>query len=209
MLNRRALGSFACALVIFYGILIIPWPHFNQLYGRYLQTIGNACFEKKSDQRVIRFEASHDPLLDTNIVLADPATADLAGNMRARILAFDSRGIGWIPTALTLALILATPLPLHRRITSALLGIVAVHAFIAFTLWVYVENESLQFFSPARESHSIILSQVGDALEAALVTQLGAGIIAAVLIWLSVSFRRTDWQNVLSPLQLAKKDELG
>jgi hypothetical protein len=101
----------------------------------------------------------------------------------------DTRSIGWDPTALTIALILATPVPWRRRGWALLWGLVLVNLFILFSLqswiWNASPNISLTTLSP-------FWKEMADDLEYTLITQMGVSFSMPVLIWIVVTFRLED-----------------
>lgn len=106
-----AVGRFA----VIFGLLVLPWPGWNEIYGAYFRAFGQAAFSRQDDQRIVRFqphEVRHGfSRLDTQMTLGNRALVDNSGKGLAEIVDLDTRSIGWMPTALTMALILATPVP--------------------------------------------------------------------------------------------------
>ena len=103
----------------------------GRLVRRLFQAGGNALFGQDDASRLLRFEPNSQTQglasIDSRIVLANPALATSDGKMPVTMLGLDSRGIGWVPTALTLALMVATPIPLVRRIWALLGGLIRIH----------------------------------------------------------------------------------
>jgi hypothetical protein len=127
--------------------------------------------------------------LDTEIVLLDPGAGRGAGAVRERILGLDSRGVGWIPTALLLSLILATPVAWRRRARALCIGMPLVHGYIVSTAAVYIWSESLRFQpGPAGTGPGGFLGWIAGALEETLVVQLGASFVVPAMIWILLTF---------------------
>jgi hypothetical protein len=135
------------------------------------------------------------------MTLSNRALLDSNGSGWAEIVTLDTRSIGWLPTALTLALILATPVPWRQRGWALLWGLLLVHAFILFSLQVWIWDESpavsLAHLSPFRQT-------IMDSLEYTLLTQLGASFSVPILIWILVTIRRENLFN-FSPTQTPPK----
>ena len=111
-------------------------------------------------------------------------------------LELDTRGVGWVPTALLLALILATPVSWRRRCFALVGGLLAVHGYILFsvasTIWNNSTELSLLTLTPFWKS-------VVAGLDETLVNQMGASFIAPVFIWILITLRRQDligWQVI-------------
>ena len=184
--------GFVGRMILIYGLLIIPWPGFNATYGRYFRALGGLAFAHESGPHLLRFEpvpeAPQHPL-DTRLLLADRAQLDASGRGPVQYVALDSRGIGWVPTALLLALILATPLPWRRRVWALLVGLMAVHGLILISLATAICSGSMAM-SP--EASGPFWRQVVGGLEETLITQMGAGLVVPVLIWVLVALRKRD-----------------
>ena len=198
MLPRKYVGGFLWRFILVYGLLIVPWPGFNEAYGRYFRALGQMVFPQERGARFVRFEAVPAELrrgLDTRIALANPAQLDGQGSGPVRYLELDTRGIGWVPTALLLALVLATPVPWRRRVWAFFFGVIAIHGFILFSVAVYLWNNSTDL---GLLTLTPFWKQTTDGLEETLITQMGAGFVVPVLLWIVVTLRRQDgvrWQR--------------
>ena len=132
-LGRGAAFGFALRFVLVFGVLIAPWPGWNLVYSHYFQAMGSMAFNPagESNRSVVFQSASGQvPELDTRVTLKNAALADSSGKGLTLHTELDSRSIGWLPTALTIALVLATPIPWPRRL-GALAGVlVLIHLFI-------------------------------------------------------------------------------
>lgn len=97
-----------------------------------------------------------------------------------------------VPTALTIALVVATPIPWRRRAWALLGGLILIHLFIVISIAVHIWDASpvvsLLTFTP-------FWQQVADGLDYTLITQYGASFYVPVLIWISVSFRGQDFAS--------------
>ena len=189
---------FLAFFVVIYGLLIVPWPGLDQAYGDYFRALGTAFFSRDTGSRLVRFEPqempsaehSRTPPLGTRVTLANRDLADSQGNSKAQLIDLDTRSIGWVPTALTAALILASPVPWRRRLGALAGGLVLIHLFILFSLqsWIWDASPavSLGTLSPFWKDRA-------DDLEYVLITQLGASFSVPLVIWIIVTFRRKDW----------------
>jgi hypothetical protein len=172
----------------------------NELYSSYFRALGEAAFTRQDDQRVVLFDSKHEQhgfsSLDTEMILGNRSLADSSGSGLAETVNLDTRSIGWMPTALTMALILATPVSWRQRAWALLWGLLLIHAFILFSLQVWIWDESpavsLITLSPFWQT-------VLDDLEYTLLTQLGASFSVPILIWILVTIRREDLFNFAAP----------
>jgi hypothetical protein len=185
----RAAGRF----IVIFGLLILPWPGWNDIYSSYFRALGQMAFSREDDQRIVLFEPHHAQhgfsSLDTDMDVGNRALVDSSGKGKAAIVNLDSRSIGWTPTALTMALILATPVPLRQRGLALFWGLILIHAFILFSLQAAIWNESptvsLVDLSPFWKT-------MVDDMDYTLITQLGASFSVPVLIWILVTIRREN-----------------
>jgi hypothetical protein len=141
--------------------------------------------------RMVVFQPSpdKDSVRDTQLTLENAKLADSTGKGPVRRTELDSRSIGWVPTALTMALVLATPVSWPRRLTALAGGLVLIHLFIFFSLQCWIWDKSA-------EMSLLTLSNLGqrvmDEMNYALMNQLGASFSIPVMIWILVTFRRQD-----------------
>lgn len=196
---RSLIVGFLWRFALLYALLIAPWPGFNTAYGKYFRALGQTVFAREGDRRLLRFEAVPAELhhvLDTRIELANRDLVDHEGKGPVRYMELDTRGVGWVPTALLLSLVLATPVPWRRRGWALLWGLLAVHAYILFSLAIYIWNSSTEL--------SLVMltpfwKQLVGGLEETLINQMGASFVMPVLIWILVTIRRQDviaWRSV-------------
>jgi len=190
--TKQMIGPVVRFTIIF-GLLVFPWPGWNEIYGGYFRALGQAAFSRQDDQRIVRLAPHHEQhgfsSLDTQMTMGNRALVDNEGNGQAKIIGLDTRSIGWMPTALTMALILATPVPWRQRAWALLWGLLLIHAFILFSLqvWIWDESPALSLMSLSPFSQTIM-----DELEYTLLTQMGASFSVPILIWILVTIRREN-----------------
>jgi hypothetical protein len=183
--------GFLLRFVVVFGVLIAPWPGWNAAYAQYFQAFGRMVFNLGDGNRVVDFQpySGKYASLDTAITLGNRALADRTGLIQARRTEIDSRSIGWVPTALTLALVAATPIPWRRRLMALTGGLILIHLFIFFTLLTWVWNKSSDV---SLLSLSAFWQNAADQLNYALMNEIGASFSVPVIIWILVTFRRQD-----------------
>jgi hypothetical protein len=176
---------------LLYGLLILPWPGWNGAYDRYFCAMGSVFFPDSGGRRLVRFEAAHTghPSIDTSITIADRDQANANGKVPGRILLLDARSVGWVPTALIVALTIASPVPWRRRLWALARGLLLVHAFILLSVGCYIWDESAAL---GLATITPFWKVVADGLVETLITQLGASFVVPALIWFVVTFRIQD-----------------
>ncbi len=193
MRPARPLIRFACIFALAYGALIAPWPRWNALYGGYFRAFNGAVLSSEGPGRIVRFQASPPgSTLDTEIVVAAAGQDSAGGKVKALRLMLDSRGVGWIPTALIVSLVVATQVPWARRLWALLAGTVLVHVFIILTSAAYIWDETLAPIGPGASAAARLGHWVADGLVETFVVQLGASFVVPAVIWLLVTFNRGD-----------------
>ncbi len=190
---RKLILGFLLRFGLIYGLLIAPWPGWSELYSEGFRAVGNAVFGSSEGQRLLYFEAHRETRglasLDTRIVRGNRALADSTGKGTGQMLGIDPRSIGWTPTALTIAFIAATPIPSRRKVGALIWGLLWIHAFILFSVWVYIWNSSTEV---SLVTLSPFWKEFADNLQYTLITQMGVSFSVPVLIWILVCFRRED-----------------
>ena len=184
--TARLLG-FIGRLALIYTLLVLPWPGWSALYSRYFQALGRAAFVRDDGQRIVTFEPYQDPAdprLDARAIVSN---RDRPG--KKVYMPFDTRGIGWIPTALTASLILATAVPWRRRLWALFWGLFWVHLFILVSVGVHLWRNSDRVGLVTFSEWGLYIA---DGFDYTLVTQLGTSFSVPVLIWILVTFRRRD-----------------
>ncbi len=184
--------GFLLRFVVIFGLLIAPWPGLNQAYSHYFQSFGQMAFNRSGAlPRMVVFAPATDNAawIDTKMTLENAALVDNTGKGPVKSAEIDSRSIGWVPTALTIALVLATPIPWRRRLLALAGGVVLIHLFIFFTLqsWIWDNSADLSLLTLS----SVGQRMVGE-LDYALMNQLGVSFSVPVVIWILVTFRRQD-----------------
>jgi hypothetical protein len=190
LLRQRKIVQVLIRFWIVFGLLIFPWPNLDNFYGAYFRLLGTLAFSRESGPRMVRFdphELRHGfSTLGTEMILGNRYLVDSSGKGAVTLVDLDTRSIGWVPTALTIALILATPMPWRRACWALLWGIVLIHLFILLSLQAAIWDQSpvLSLGEP-----SPMGQWLADALYYTLITQMGASFAAPVVIWIAVTFR--------------------
>jgi len=230
MLPRRVILRFTCLLVVFYVLLMIPWPGWERTYGGIFRSFGDVVFRRFwfwSDGYV-RFLDHRSLFLKEDIDNATPGKlkADfkverpndvqdtLMLTMNRRVagtfgqLSISSRIVGYWPTAWLIALILAKPMPWPRRGWALLWGLLLIHMFIAFRLSLSL---AIDRFGADRAYSLFHLSPFWkDVLvraETVFVVNPTVSFVVPTFIWLIVSVRWSEWTALRDHFRGAAEDE--
>ena len=194
---RNPLVGFAWRFALIYGLLILPWPGWNRCFCKGFCAIGNAVFDGNDEVRQTYFEPYRTvhglSALDARITISNRWLANRNGTVPVTVLGLDTRSVGWVPMALTVSLIAATPLPWRRRGPALAGGVALIFAFILGSVALYLWNESTDVLLVTLTP---FWKGIADAIEYALITQIGISFSMPVLIWMVVTFRRSDIQGM-------------
>jgi len=156
VLRSRQIAGFAFRFALLYALLIAPWPGLSEIYASFYQAAVQIAIISTDPERSVlvapagRSPGSDDrPALDTHILTRMPGAprASKAGGLE---LIRSSRYSGYLPTILTLALILATPLPWRRRAAALCGGLLLVTLFVAI-----MPGFQTYYFFDRRENHLV------------------------------------------------------
>lgn len=195
---RRAV-FFLGRLVLLYLLFMALWPVWRDAYRDAFASAGEALFGSFGRNGVVRIDRFEEVEgLDIRIQLGNRQTrawVKFLGN---------SRYSGYGLASLLAALVLATPLPWRRRWRALALGMILVHLFIVFSLWLLLLNA----FSNGNKLAVIHLPEALKSLVTLAATHfsLSSTLPYAVtfVIWGLVTFCRGDWEVLLRrPLEVA------
>lgn len=143
MLPPRRLSRFFLTVGLVYVVLMAPWPGLKQGYASLFRNAGNIIFARFWfwQDGGVRFLdlTSMEPgdLAPGTPKMAAVGTFDTVMELRSRrapgsigYLRISSRYVGFGPTIVVIALVVATPLSLSRRIRALFWGLVLIHFFI-------------------------------------------------------------------------------
>ncbi len=184
----KTVSFFALRVFALYVLLLLPWPGWSAAYNVWFRTIGTAA--ALGGGWIVRIEpipADEKSPLSTRFIVGNPRMTDPQGNIPGMVLDLDAWGVGWVPTALVLSLIGATKLTARRRIAALGLGALLINLYAILCIRIFLWNGTADLMGTNGISQS-----VAGALNYTFVTQMGAGLTVAVLIWLAVTFRAGD-----------------
>lgn len=160
----KAVIRFFFILIILLVALLYPWSALERGYAAYFRAIGNACFSDQFwfwDQGRVHFIDLYADDLARQIDSVTPGTIPEGQRLAAPTKLFDtlmvvrntevpisfgqlrvnSRILGYWPTAMLLALVLAKPLPWERKAWAVILGLILIHLFIIFRLSLKIAHD--------------------------------------------------------------------
>lgn len=182
------MGLFLLRVFVLYVALLLPWPGLGTAYDAWFRVLGRlAATGGEWAVRVEPVPAEEKSPLSTRFVAGNPRQGNPRDGIPGKVLDLDSRGVGWVPTALVLSLMGATRLPMRRRLAALSWGFLLINLYVVFCIRVFLWDGTSDLMGIGEFSRS-----VAGALSYTLVTQMGAGFAIAVLIWLAVTFRASN-----------------
>jgi len=182
MSPRKRIAWFVVSVLALYGVFSVPWPGVAEAYSTLYRAVGNQLFGSFGSGGVVRFQpAPKGSGMDTEIAIR---------NSRSPVVGttpHNTRITGYLPTVEVVALILATPIPWSRRWKALVWGLVLVHAFVIWRVWLTL----LHWFSvdqPWALYHpSPFWSKVLSGLFDYAVVAPTCSFVIPALIWILVS----------------------
>ncbi len=202
-------ARFFALLIVLNIVLLWPWPGMGGAYSAGLARACNATFAMftwdagvtrpdgvvcrgllgSTGQAMIISDYANQQRLDLFVCVIN--TLKPPPHLESpRAEQTNSWYLGYVPTAMTLAWILATPLRWWRRVVAALYGLVLVHAFIAVRLAMFLV---LMFDGTDRHCLFVLPEWVHWLVELAhhiLAESLPSSWLAPVVFWIIICVRR-------------------
>jgi hypothetical protein len=190
LLQPKSLGGFVVRFLIVYALLMIPWPGLEQAYSAVFRMGANVTYGLFGGDVGIRFRPPKEGEGEAD---AEITLSKRHGNaMATRHIPTQARHLGYRPTAVAVALLLATPNPWRRKWRGLFWGLLAVHVFIGLRVGLLL----IEALSQDTAVQAFTLSSFWDAVLSraipALVRAPAGSYIVPILIWLLVSFRASD-----------------
>ncbi len=215
----KLLIRFFFLAALFFAVLMAPWPGLQRGYAALFRTGGDVLFSRTFwfwTQGRVRFLDLDAPDLvgqvnavipgqlppgvqpppatgvkDTLMVLMNTATPASTGQLRT-----SSRYIAYVPMAMVVALILATPLPGSRRFRALVWGLVGIHAFVAIRLSLtlsakgFAAEKIYALFQPGPSMSGML-----TRLETLLSDDPTVSFVVPVFLWFVLAMR--PWRHTL------------
>lgn len=188
--SRRPIFWFFIKLGAIYGLLIAPWPGLDTAYRAVFRAIHRPLFCDFGSNGTVTFKPEPDPAdgWNSHLILTNTKSGT-----RMQIT-YRSRH-AYLACALTVALVLATPLPWTRRWKSLLIALLLIHLFLAVRLGLGL----LDAFSEERMGVLSFTPNLKRALQLCVVMLLVSPettFVVPVFVWIVATFRRGDFQRL-------------
>jgi len=209
MPSPKQIFGFFVLVLVYCALLLAPWPGLDGAYAAAFRAGGNVVFHRfwfwpegwvrfvDPDARTavdlppgVRLPAA-EGVKDTVMILENRSTPRFLGFLRT-----SSREVGYKPTAVLIALMLATPTSWRRRGKSLLWGLLLVHGFILLRLTVtlvangFGADKGYALFHPAEFGMTVL-----DKLDTVLLMDPTVSYVAPAFFWFLLAFRPSQWAS--------------
>jgi hypothetical protein len=172
-------------ICVIYGFFIVV--DCGGVYATVFRAFGNGAYANMGDRgRVRLIKAPPEfPDYDTQVKLINGKIRGARGTMEIA-----TRKTAYLPTAFTIALVLATPIPIKRRAIGLIIALAMIGGFVLFQYYLqFVEVLSRQGPLDVYGLSSFVRGAVVILIKILSLTPVTAYIIP-VIIWAIVIFRR-------------------
>jgi len=195
MFSRKTLLLFLLKAVVIYGLLALPLTFYDQLYGDFYRKLAGSFFNTFRETGLVRFKEGVKPEL-THINIGNRALPrGPGGAIKTLPIDINTRYLGYLPTILLIALVLASPVPWKRKLMALALGLVLVTLLVLFKqyislLWRCDQNPWLQLTDYGEKGKSFL-----NGTYHFIAVTSSSVLYFVVAIWLLVTFRLDDFRN--------------
>lgn len=195
MFLREWMWRSALALSILVA-LVIPWPGVHAAYGYWFRwTCGFALYMLGFDD--LRLASAQDAVFDVEIRFAE------VEHHETWSCSIDSFSLGFLPTAIFLALFFATRIAPAARWRTLAWGLLAIQAYILVEIVIVLLWRFTMHASEAAHAHAALLTRPSWQKFAGTLYELVPGISGRtslpILIWAATCFRGAYWRPAADP----------
>lgn len=147
ILPIRKVVWFLLRFALCYGLLLAPWPGLTEGFGKVFASAADRVFgsDDPTHRVRIRWMDPDQPMIGPEWAQDTVLVLEFRGgprNARPSIFSLvrSSRYTGYVPAALLLALVLATPVPWSRRLWAILWGLPLVTVFVGAMLLLVIQG---------------------------------------------------------------------
>lgn len=192
MLVPPAVTKFFIKLLLCYALFLGAWPLVASTYATAFRTVYTKAFQSAFPKWYVAFVAksSATSSWDSELLLHNPKTKQTGAQP------FGTRYLGYAATSMLFALLLASPVSWGRRGRALIWGVILVHLWIAFSLWLmivhgYSGDNTLAIYDFGSTVKRTLSFATFLATESTAPRYL-----VPVFLWITVTFRKGDWEAI-------------
>ncbi len=200
MLRNKPIAGFLIRFVLVYAVLMAPWPGVKSVYQSAFSSGWSFVFGTITSPETVRLAPleSADRMADTTLFVRHRHVPGIVN------MTINCRQTAYLPTAVAMALLLATPIPWPRRVKALCWGLALVHLFIGLRLVVMLLYGAYRDVSPPDYADPGIWVKTVAATVLFVGTGQALSYIGPIFIWLVVALRRDDLTRIL---QMERRSE--
>ncbi len=187
MPSLRPITAFAVKFLVIYAVLGASWPVCGHAYAFFLRESGEVLLGAFGAHKNVRMRAAAPPdgINDTVLLIG------VRGPEHGIKITISSWLIGFQPTSLLLALVVATPVSARRRSRALFAGLLIVHTFVLARLVTFVIP--MPIVLPDTLWAKALRWSIFDFIHGH-----GVSCVVPVLIWLAVTMRQEDIRRLVA-----------
>jgi hypothetical protein len=135
MLRSKTLLLFLLKAIIIYGLLSVPLSFYDDAYGTFYRKVSEIFFTRFGEKGFVKFREWKEPAT-THVNVGSNALIRPDGSADTAAIDVNTRYLGYIPTILLIALVLASPVPWKRRLFALAAGLVLVTLLVMLKQWI-------------------------------------------------------------------------
>jgi hypothetical protein len=202
MLTKKQIIKGAVVFLTAYMIMIVPQTRIGNFYGDFFRNMANRFLGQVGDAGIVIVKPQENERFDTMLFISKKSLWQ-GTSYKGDKYNISSRTLGFLPSVLMLALIIATPVKWKRKITALIISFAAMTVFVLVKLYViilykYQLSAWIGIFLYTGESRKRLIL-LNDYFAEPLTPAYTLGIF----LWIAFCFRKKDWENVISTFQPA------
>jgi hypothetical protein len=200
MLKKRPFIRIILIFLLSLTGMILVFPLVRETYVSFLVGSGNRFMSAPAKNTLVKFKENKESK-DLDVILYIGNTVRMKEDIKKAyylVTKISTFYIAWIELALMISLILASPVPIIRKLIVLVSGFLLVHVIVFLKLLIqiyYICNHNpgldIMVLSPAKLKWiDLLLDQFVDTVQPSL--------ILVVILWMLITFRMNDYRKLMA-----------
>jgi hypothetical protein len=194
MLRSKTLLLFLLKALLIYGLLSAPLTIYDKAYGQFFRKVAEVFFSKIRDNGFVKFKEWKEPSI-THVNIGSFALVRPDGTSKTVTNDINTRYLGYIPTVLLIALVVASPVSWRRKLIALPIGLILVTLLVIFKewislLWLCDQHPWLQLTTFTDSGRNLL-----NFTYKFISVSSSSVLYFVVAIWLLVTFRVSDFKT--------------
>jgi len=204
-LPQHPAKRFLLLFAVIYSIFLVlgVFAGGRTYYQKAFRSMGESIFGSYGEHGIVKFmdvekskENTYNPEFHTMILMGNQQQAQKAMREKKNVTVsktyINDYFIGFLPTMTLLALLLATPMDIKRKLVVILIGLVAITLIVILRQWVLVvtdmtNNPALELVTSSKSKVKFLIG-----LKRVFVTNIVVTMMIPFLLWGMIAFRTQD-----------------